>query len=396
MPYGLIGTMDNKTRLVRLDDGDALADSMATTLATVDPAGNVTLDYKELGENETSGARIDGDAIVIDMDVDPIVSNIAEATTDHEAVRSFQNYVARVIEENPDFAKGDGHEYENRIPAEKFVDSRVVMQGDTNRFAVAPDGYNKALMHIESIEDGVARGQKVATIYRDGSVSEVEPVNFQIKEDKVTKLNRGFKTETALNSLAKNADKVLGDFTPQYKMTYLNSKGEEKEFALKSNSVKDADTAKEFAENLVEKWSQGKGTVQLMDVKLAPVGDFQIADGKLVEPNGSEVVFEQDVTRPEPAPEAPKFTMTYVNSKGKENTFELKNKSVVDLESAQEAADKLIKDWSQDGKYDIKLVDVQNSEDVVKTEPVAEATEDAELTAADFAGLEPEGLEQGQ
>lgn len=388
MPYGLIGTMDNKTRLIRLDDGDALADSMATTLATVDPAGNVTLDYKELSENEVSGARIDGDAIVIDMDVDPIVSNIAEATTDHEAVRSFQNYVARVIEENPDFAKGDGHEYENRIPAEQFVESRVAMKGDTNRFAVAPDGYNKALMHIESIEDGVARGQKVANIYRDGSVSEVEPVNFQVKEDKVELLNRGFKTQTALNSLAKNADKVLGDVTPQYKMTYLNSKGEEKEFALKSNSVKDADSAKEFAENLVEKWSQGKGNVQLVDVQLSPVGDLQIADGKLVEPNGAEVVFENEVTRPEPAP---KFTMTYRNSKGKESTFELNNKSVVDLESAQEAADKLVKSWSQDGKYNIELLDVQNSEDVVKAEPVAE---DAGLTAADFEGLEPDGLEQ--
>lgn len=391
MPYGLIGTMDNKTRLIRLDDGDALADSMATTLATVDPAGNVTLDYKELSENEVSGARIDGDAIVIDMDVDPIVSNIAEATTDHEAVRSFQNYVARVIEENPDFAKGDGHEYENRIPAEQFVESRVAMKGDTNRFAVAPDGYNKALMHIESIEDGVARGQKVANIYRDGSVSEVEPVNFQVKEDKVELLNRGFKTQTALNSLAKNADKVLGDVTPQYKMTYLNSKGEEKEFALKSNSVKDADSAKEFAENLVEKWSQGKGNVQLVDVQLSPVGDLPIADGKLVEPNGAEVVFENEVTRPEPAPEAPKFTMTYRNSKGKESTFELNNKSVVDLESAQEAADKLVKSWSQDGKYNIELLDVQNSEDVVKAEPVAE---DAGLTAADFEGLEPDGLEQ--
>lgn len=246
-------------------------------------------------------------------------------------------------------------------------------------------------MHIESIEDGVARGQKVANIYRDGSVSEVEPVNFQVKEDKVELLNRGFKTQTALNSLAKNADKVLGDVTPQYKMTYLNSKGEEKEFALKSNSVKDADSAKEFAENLVEKWSQGKGNVQLVDVQLSPVGDLQIADGKLVEPNGAEVVFENEVTRPEPAPEAPKFTMTYRNSKGKESTFELNNKSVVDLESAQEAADKLVKSWSQDGKYNIELLDVQNSEDVVKAEPVAE---DAGLTAADFEGLEPDGLEQ--
>lgn len=83
--------------------------------------------------------------------------------------------------------------------------------------------------------------------------------------------------------------------------------------------------------------------------------------------------------------------MTYRNSKGKESTFELNNKSVVDLESAQEAADKLVKSWSQDGKYNIELLDVQNSEDVVKAEPVAE---DAGLTAADFEGLEPDGLEQ--
>lgn len=130
-------------------------------------------------------------------------------------------------------------------------------------------------------------------------------------------------------------------------------------------------------------------------IKLNVSDKFDIEKDTILLSEGDDVqsaldVLDEKLGEIVPKPK-PIYTMTYENSKGQEKQAELMGRKVVDNESAVEFGNKVIADWSQDGKYDLKFKGVH-------TEPKGTnvgLAQPVELSAEDLADLtETEELAQ--
>lgn len=255
-----------------------------------------------------------------------------------------------------------------------------------------------------------------ATIHKDGSFDFHNGRTYlgDEPEDKQIFMNSHYMPGTVYKAVYERLDEIVPNARRIYTMTYT-SDGQYKQVDLDVNKVYDEMSAETVGKQLLDTWSQNsKHELQFESVSTRLKGEeshnkiYLIKKGQtinLVEKvswskdkflwaeiykDGSfdfyedyekvytgnvvkglhrpfmgshddsvhvlETLYERlDQIVPNPKPI---YFMDYTNTNGKTKRVELTRKDVVDLASAEQAANDLINQWSQNGKYDLKLESV--------------------------------------